>query len=340
MADMWDRIDALIERAPHEQALRLHRVELLESRRRRAAGLALGRLAEDDMIAIACDLAATPLLTRVRNAYDGPLVLVKGAEVALDYPEPRLRRFRDLDLLTDDAEAAQAALIAAGFQEVGDPRLYRDIHHLRPLWWPGLPLVIELHSRPKWIDGIPEPSIAELLVSAVPSRLDVEGLSTLPAAHHALVLAAHAWAHEPLGRLGQLIDVAVTLRRGDEEEIAALARDWGCSRMWRTTLAAVRSVIEGEGRSTAVTLWATHLAEVRERTVFEWHLKDLLAPLWGLPPAAVPGALLAELRATSQPEGPESWRAKVTRARLATRNAGLARSEHNLVVAASDRGDD
>ena len=60
---------------------------------------------------------------------------------------PGLRSFGDLDLLTDDAEAAQAALLAAGFQEVFEPEIYEDIHHLRPLWWPGLPLVVELHTR-------------------------------------------------------------------------------------------------------------------------------------------------------------------------------------------------
>jgi hypothetical protein len=334
---MWDRIDSLLERAQRVDALRLHRVELLEARRRRAVGLDLGALAEDEALALACDLAAIPLLARVRDAWDGPLVLVKGPEVALDYPAPCLRRFCDLDVLTDDAEGAQAALIAAGFEEVDDPEIYRDIHHLRPLWWPGLPLVVELHTRPKWPAGIPGPSTEELLDVAVPGRLGVVGVSTLPPAHHTLVLAAHAWAHQPLGRLGNLVDVAVTLGRSDHEEVAALARRWGCSRMWRTTYAAVRTVLEGDGRSAGVAVWARHLAEVRERTVFEWHVKDLLAPVWGLPPASALVAVLAEVRATSGPEDREPWRAKLARARLAVRNAGLARSDHGLVL--ETRGD-
>src|SRR3954454_25332597 len=127
---MWDRVDQLLAKAPHEQALRLHRVELLEARRRRAAGADVGALAGDVAIAAVRDLGALPLLARVRAAWDGPLVLHKGPELALDYPAPRLRRFWDLDLLTSNASAAQAALLAAGFREVEKED---SGHHLRTL---------------------------------------------------------------------------------------------------------------------------------------------------------------------------------------------------------------
>src|SRR3954453_7497053 len=143
---MWDRIDHLLERAPNEEALRLHRVELLEARRRRAAGLDLGPLAADTAAALMRDLAVTALLERVRDVWDGPLVLHKGAEVALDYPGPRLRRFWDLDLLTDDAPKAQRALLAAGFIEARQEESRGVLHHLCPLELPGLPLTVELHS--------------------------------------------------------------------------------------------------------------------------------------------------------------------------------------------------
>ena len=331
---MWERIDSLLERSePGLEDLQTHRVELLEARRRRAAGIALEPdLVADETRAAVNELATPGLLARVRAAWDGPLVLMKGPEVALDYGATGLRSYGDLDFLTDDAERAQAALIAAGFQEVFDEETYEDIHHLRPLWWPGLPLVVELHTRVNWPEGIPGPSTEELLAAAVPTRLGVEGITTLPAAHHTLALAAHAWSHQPLGRLGNLIDVAVTLRRADAQEVDELAREWGCVRMWRTTRAAIRTVLEGEGRSAGVALWARHLAQVRERTVLEWHVKDLLAPMWGLPPARALGAVRAEVLATSGPEGPETWRDKLRRARLAIGNAGVARSEHNLVL--------
>jgi hypothetical protein len=317
---MWQRIDTLLATSPSPTAvLRVHRVELLEARRRRAAGLEVSAdLVADEARVAVNELAVPGLLARVRAAYDGPLLQFKGPEVALDYGAPGLRSYGDLDLLTDDADAAQAALIEAGFQEVFDADIYEDIHHLRPLWWPGLPLVIELHARANWPAGIPGPSTEELLAAAVPGRLGVPEIATLPPEHHTLVLAAHAWQHQPLGRLGNLIDVAVVLERADEAEIERLARRWGCTRMWRTTRNAVRAVLHGEGRSAGVALWARHLHEVRERTVLEWHLKDLLAPAWGCPLARVPAALLSEAR-----------RMDLTRSWMALRNARQPRSDYN-----------
>ena len=46
---------------------------------------------------------------------------MKGPEVAAHYPVPSDRPFGDLDLLVEDPEAAQRALIAAGFVEFGEP---------------------------------------------------------------------------------------------------------------------------------------------------------------------------------------------------------------------------
>jgi hypothetical protein len=215
---MFEPVDRLLaaSSAP-ESVLRVHRVELLEARRRRAAGLALaGDLIADETRAAVNEMAVTGLLARIAAACDGPLLLMKGPEVAAAYGAGGLRSFGDLDILTDDAPAAQEALIAAGFQEVFDPEIYEDIHQLRPLWWPGLPLDVELHTRPNWPAAIPGPSTDELLAAAVPSTLGVPGITTLPPEHHTLVLAAHAWEHQPLGRLGNLIDVAVVLRRSDE----------------------------------------------------------------------------------------------------------------------------
>ena len=332
--DLWDRVDSLLENAPHEQALLLHRVELLEARRRRANGLDVGSLASNEAAAAICDLAVMPLLARVREVWDGPLVMHKGPELSLDYPGLRLRRFCDLDLLTDDPAGAQAALLAAGFVEARQEESDGVIQHVCPLRWPGLPLTVELHSQPNWANGVPAPTTEELIASAVPSRLGVDGVATLAPAPHALVVAAHAWSHQPLGRLGNLIDVAVTLQRADEDEVDALARRWGCQRMWRTTRAAIGAVLEGSGRSAAVALWARHLPGVREPTVFEWHVKEALAPVWGLPGKRVPHALIARARATAGPNAGEPWRSKLRRSALALRNAGAARSKHQLALEA------
>jgi hypothetical protein len=332
---LWERIDELLERAPHVRALRFHRLELLEVRRRRSAGLpALAELAADAAQAVIADLAVPALLTRARDVCDGRLVLVKGPELALDYPGPGLRRFGDLDLLADDPAAAQAAMLAAGFQEVGDPALYEDIHHLRPLGWPGLPLIIELHSRPKWPELLPAPAVAELLEAAVPSRLGVAGIETLPAAHHAVLVAAHSWAHEPLARIGHLVDVAVTLDRADRADVRAIARAWGARRAWDCTEAAVDAVVHGHGRSAAAAVWARHLRPVRERTVLESHMQEWLAPVWGLPTHRMPQALGRALRDELRRESAESWRTKLARSRIAVGNAGLARADHDLALEA------
>jgi hypothetical protein len=319
---MWERIDSLLEASPAPlDVLRVHRVELLEARRRRAAGLPLepDTLADETRVAVN-EMAVPGLLARVRAGYDGPLLLIKGPEVALDYGATGLRSFGDLDFLTDDAHAAQAALIEAGFQEVFEPAIYEGIHHLRPLWWPGLPLVIEVHTEANWPTGIPGPSTVELLAAAVPSRLGVPGITTLPPEQHTLILAAHAWEHQPLGRLGNLLDVAVVLRRADESKIDRLARRWGCRRMWRTTRNAIRA-LTGDGRSAATALWARHLYDVRERTVLEWHVKDLLAPVWGHPVGRVPGAVVREVR-----------RLELSRSWLALRHARRPRSEYNKAI--------
>jgi hypothetical protein len=330
---MWRRIDMLAARAPDVHALRFHRIELLEAHRRRAAGLPpLPELRDDVTIAALFELAAPNVLARARDAYDGRLVLLKGPEVALDYPEPRLRRFRDLDLLVDDAPAAQAALLAAGFREVGDPALYEDIHHLRPLQWAGFPILIELHSRPKWPAGLSGPPIDDLLADAVPSRLGVAGLETLAPASHAVTMAAHAWAHEPLARLGHLVDVAVALARADRDEARQLARTWGCSRLWRCTEAAVDAVVHGERSRPAVAVWGRHLRGARERSVLELHLQRWLAPAWGLPRRAVPRGVVAAVRDDLRRDEGQRRRAKLARVRLAVARAGTPRSEHELAL--------
>ena len=255
----------------------------------------------------------------MRAAYDGPLLLMKGPEVALDYGAPGLRSFGDLDLLTDDAEAAQAALIAAGFQEVFDPEIYEDIHHLRPLWWPGLPLVVELHTRANWPAAIPGPSTAELLAAAVPSRLGVAGVTTLPPEHHTLVLAAHAWEHQPLGRLGNLIDVAVMLRRSDDAEVDRARAPLGLpAHVAHHAVAPSAPSSTARAARPAVALWARHLRGVRERTVLEWHVKDLLAPVWGT--AGRRRAAGDRRRGQAASQLSRSW--------LALRNAGRPRSEY------------
>ncbi len=206
------------------------------------------------------------LLERVRAAYDGPIIVHKGPEVAVHYPDPILRNYGDIDLIVPDPEAVQRALIAAGFEEIGDPELYLDIHHLRPLRWPELPLHVEIHARPKWIDSLAAPSIEELFAVAVPSRT-INGVEAFLPEHHALFLAVHSWAHEPFRRLRDVIDIAAVRNEADSAEIEKLARAWGVGRLWEATERAIDAVLPLGRRPLPLRIWARNLTLVRERTV-------------------------------------------------------------------------
>ncbi|MGH2716768.1 MAG: nucleotidyltransferase family protein, partial [Thermoleophilaceae bacterium] len=268
------------------------------------------------------------LLRRVRESADGPLLLVKGPEVARHYPDPSLRDFRDVDLIVRDSAATQRQLLAAGFEEVGEPWVYEGIHHLRPLHWPGLPLVVEVHHSPKWLDHVEPPTAGSLLCAGV-RRPD--GLLVPPPAHHALVLAAHGWAHRPLTRVRDLLDVALVALAANPAEVDRLAGAWGVRRMWRTTARAIGAVLGAGRRPVSVAVWARHLEDARERTVLESHLQRSLSDLWGLPR----NRLLAAgdgVRGILAPEDGEGWPDKLARTRAAIGNAFTPKSQHDRML--------
>lgn len=332
--DFWASVAGLVDRIDDMTDLRAHRLHLLAGDRWRQLGRPLpDDVAEEERVAAVLTLVAPVVLRLARDAYDGTIVLMKGPEIAARYPDPALRPFRDLDLLVDDAPAAQRALLAAGFVETGAPELYVDIHHLRPLLWPGLPIVVEIHERPKWPEWLVAPTTSELLAAAIPGTSGVEGVLALPPEHHALVLAAHSWAHEPLRRLVELVDIAALAREGDSDATVRLAHAWGLQRVWSVTCRATESVLQGGRKPLALRTWARNLASRRERTVLESHLEHWLAPFWILPwPSATrvaASAVLNDIRPTSD----ETWRAKASRSVLALRNAFRRRSEHDRVLA-------
>jgi hypothetical protein len=326
------RVGALLDAAQSTADLEYHRVELVAAARLRREGRPVpSELVACERAAAVATLAAPALLRRVREAASGPLVLIKGPDVARYYPDPSERDFSDLDLLAPDAAAAQRQLIAAGFEEVGEPSLFVDIHHLRPLHWPGLPLVIEVHSAPKWIEGVEPPSVAELIAAARTQPARADGFLVLPAAHHALVLAAHGWAHEPLARLRDMLDIALVAGAADLAEIDRLADAWGVWRMWRTTSRAIEAVVGDAPRPLSVALWGRHLEEARERTVLESHMERWFADLWSLPRHQLVAAVTA-LGADLLPRAGESWTTKLARTRAALSNAFVAKSQHDRML--------
>jgi hypothetical protein len=336
---LWERVDALIDRAPSEADIRGHRLEVLAARRLRSRALPIPEdFAALERLAAIVSMTAPLVLSHVRAAYDAPTIVMKGPELAAYYPETALRWYGDIDLLVEDVAEAQQALLAAGFEEVGAPELYVGIHHVRPLRAPGTPLPVELHSRPKWFGPSSPPRTDELFAAAVPGTTGVPGMLALPPEEHVVLLAAHSWAHEPLRRLRDLVDIAAVVAHGDRARAEALAEAWGVGRLWKTTLAAVDAVFADRRTPWSMRVWAQNLRRVHERTVLENHLQRWLSDFFAMPPAdalaRVPKTLTSEIR----PAADESWRDKLLRMSLAFRNATQRRSVHER--AHDERRDD
>jgi hypothetical protein len=336
---VWASVDRLIEAAPGLAALRSHGLQLLAARRRRRLGVSIpDELEAEERVAAVRMLISPHVLGLVRDLYDGPIVVLKGPELAARYPDPALRPFGDLDLLVEDAEAVQQLLLSAGFERAPDPPwafrraetedLFAAKHHCHPIQWPVWPLRIELHRYPSWPRQLPVPSFEELRSRAVPANVGVQGLLTLDPVDHALVLAAHSWARAPLGRLRDLVDISLLVEDLEEEAVATRAAAWRMSRMWATTARVVRAVLGPPGAE-SLPVWARNLPECRERTVFETHLERWLAPFWGLGPLAALGASVSNLAADVAPAPEEPWRAKWRRIRHAVKDAHVEKSSHD-----------
>jgi hypothetical protein len=326
----WDRIERLVDSSPSLTALRVHRLQLIAADLWRRRGQAVPpELREDERRASLMALAAPVLLERARAAYDGQLVLMKGPEAASQRPDPGTRYFRDLDLLAENPAAAQAALIGAGFVEVGEPSEYATAQHLCPLAWPGLPLVVELHrepNRPPWLPGAP---IGELLTLAVPSATGITGLRAPSPAAHALLLAAHAWTDQPFGRLSDVVDIAAVLSQVERGDAYELARGWGWERLWQTTISLVDGVLIGGRQPRGLSTWARHLSSARDRSVLEDHIARIAGPACAVPRRRVPAVVGHWMRQTATPRNGEPWPPKLRRAGLAVAHAFTSKAEHD-----------
>jgi hypothetical protein len=336
-AALWRAVDRLIDRAASLDDLREHRLELLAARRWRELGRPLPEgLALDEKRSVLRSLAVRPLVTRMREVIDGPIMVLKGPEVAALYPAPAARPFFDVDVLVRDAAAAQRALLAAGFQEVADPDLYRDIHHLRPLWSSSFPLSVELHTRPKWLEDARPPSLDELLSRAVPSATEVEGVVAPSHADHAVIVAVHSWAHEPFRSARELVDVAALCAGLTADEVEAVAAERGVPRLWATTTGIADAML-GERRATALLrTWTGNVVGVRRRTVLEAHLMHVLSPFGTMPRTRAFGIAVRRLPSELVPQGDERWSRKLRRSARALLNARTPRSVHDTELEERD----
>ncbi len=325
---IWNAVDRLIDATPDIVALKANRIHLLAARRWSDLGRELPPQLEADVRrSLLMALIVPEVLARVGTAYDG-LVVHKGPEIARRYPDPALRPFIDLDVLALDTAAAQAALLAAGFVEVGDPTSYGASPHQQPVEWPGLPIHVEVHQHPNWPSWLGGPPTAELFEQVVPSAFGNE-LMTLAPEHHALIVAVHAWAHGPLSQVRDLVDVAVMADGLEREALRELAKRWGVEGLWQTTIGAADAIFFDARKPHALRLWARNLPAVRERTVFETHLARWLAGFSALGVRRGASVTRERIAFDLRPKNNETWKAKLKRSRRALRNARLKKSQHD-----------
>lgn len=313
---LWEGVDRLLERLEPDFAC-MHGLGPLAARRLRLRGEPVPeQLAREERAARAGTLVVPTLLERVREAYDGPLLLLKGPELIRAYPDGA-RRLADLDLIAGDAERAQEALLAAGFCE-RPYALHPDYdlhHHLHPLVWPGIPMPVEIHRRVPWPRGLAGPRNEELFEAAVPSSVGVEGILTPTPRQHAVVLASHAWGElAPLQKLRALVDVLAFTDDDDREELGAIAHRWDFERGWYATLAAADWLLREGEEPGFVRYWARYIRQSREPTRLEVHLQAWLSPFSltrpGIAARLSAAAVLRDLRPQTPQEG---WGAKMRR---------------------------
>ena len=333
--DLWAGVDRLIERAPTLADLRTHRLHLLAARLwlRQGQSVPVDLSAEEMAWAMRVAVVRN-VLGRARRAYDGHIVVLKGPHTAQFYPSPDVRQYTDLDLLVDNPDRAQQALIAAGFRPFGPPEDYfYGLHHLRPLASPGgVPVVVEIHRRPNWLPWGDPPSTSELLATSVPDVLDVPGIFGLPPEQHAVFSAVHSWVELPLRRIGDLVDVSAVMVHAEGRKADAIARQWDVERLWNTTLAACESLFFDRRPPQSLRIWARNLGQARDRTVLETHLRRAFGTFWARPPVyatLTTGQILAR---AVLPAPSDTWRSKAARAFVALGSLSRPAAEHSRAI--------
>lgn len=329
----WQFFDRIVDTVD-EELLRLHGIGPLAAYNLRTRGREIpSELVREERAAGAANLVAPILLARAREAYDGPLVLLKGPEVARRYPGCA-RRFSDLDLLPEDAEEAQAALLAAGFRlhdTEWPPPGYdgrHESHHLQPLEWPGLALRIEIHRRVNWLKGLIGPPNREIIDAAVTGSHGIDGVLVPDPHHQAVLLAAHVWSVRAMRQLRELMDVAVYSDGLDRSELEALARRWQFAQGWRTTTAVLDWLMVEGAEPSAIKVWARYLRDLREPTVLEMHLQEYLAPWWMVPPRRALQCVLAAIAHDFSPQPGQTPSVKLRQIARAASHALSSKSDH------------
>jgi hypothetical protein len=165
-------------------------------------------------------------------------------------------------------------------------RWYDDIHQTHPLVVPGLTLPLELHRRPNWPTWATPPPIDELFEAAQASAVGVDGALAPSTEHHALLVLAHAWAHQPWEQLSQLIDFALLLGLSDAAILRSTARRWQLEKLLDVANRTVDSILLDRGKAPLVIrLCAPHLRRLGTVSPVRQQVNRYAASVFVAPPA-------------------------------------------------------
>ncbi|MBA2282231.1 MAG: nucleotidyltransferase family protein [Acidimicrobiia bacterium] len=221
----------------------------------------------------------------------GPVVLMKGLEVAQLYPALTHRPFRDVDVLVRDAPALWQRYVDAGYRPNPRRRVDIDHHHLPALAAPHGPVGVELHHRPNlpaWVQIDAE----RFFETAQPSRTGIEGVRRPRDDLHALLMAMHGWIGG-FARLRDLLD-ALLLASVSAVPVAETAAELGLRRFWTWT----ERIAEAEllGRASPLTRGVTRALVPRRAGRSARTRTRVLAPYLVANPIAVTRGHAADYR--------------------------------------------
>jgi hypothetical protein len=182
----------------------------------------------------------------VRTLVDGPVVLMKGIEVAQLYPESWRRDFVDVDILVGDVEAADVAVRRSGLVAFQSVSTLPGYHQTAPLVRPGNPVTIELHRRPSSPRWAHFPS-QEIIAQSRPSRTGIDGVMRPRDDHHVVMVAWHFW-RDGAHRARDLVDLHLLRQQTSDRDIEATADVWEVGNVWRATRVLL-DALEDDGAS-------------------------------------------------------------------------------------------
>ena len=202
-------------------------------------------------------LLSEELLEGLVEDYGHPMVLVKGLEAAMLYPNPTMRHFRDVDVVAGSPLELFRLVRSRGFSQKPNRRSDIDHHHLPPLIEPGGRLAVEVHHRvntPAWAQI--ESDV--LFSAALASRTGIPGLTRPRDDHHALIMALHYWK-SGLTRQRDLLD-ALLFAAAADRSVEDTAAELGLARVWNITVQLAEYQLLGEPNRIASILSSGPLA--------------------------------------------------------------------------------